>query len=91
MRSRRRKTQYTKNMLPHFERQADIRADTISYPLSVEIEVLGKDVIPTWLVSDQDDEIVSEGGGHRGSEIVDAALVMSMEYLKTLLSGTSSD
>jgi L-ribulose-5-phosphate 3-epimerase len=60
-------------------------------PISVEIEVLGKDVIPTWLVSDQDDEIVSEGGGHRGSEIVDAALVMSMEYLKTLLSGTSSD
>jgi L-ribulose-5-phosphate 3-epimerase len=60
-------------------------------PISVEIEVLGKDSIPSWLVSDEDDEIVSEGEANRGPEVVDAALAMSMQYLKTLLSGTSSD
>jgi L-ribulose-5-phosphate 3-epimerase len=66
-----------------------LAASVYAGPISVEIEVLGKDVIPSWLVSDEDNEIVSEGGEHQGPEVVDAALAMSMEYLKTLLSGTS--
>ena len=54
-------------------------------PISVEIEVSGKDYIPTWLVSDEKGEIVSEDRKKHGPEIVDRALVESMRYLRALL------
>lgn len=54
-------------------------------PISVEIEVLGKDIIPAWLVSDEKGEIVSEEKRRYGPEIVDRALDASMGYLRTLL------
>ncbi len=56
-----------------------------SGPISVEIEVSGKDYIPAWLVSDEKGEIVSEERKQHGPEIVDRALVESMRYLRTLL------
>ena len=56
-----------------------------SGPISVEIEVLGKDTIPSWLVSDEKGEIVSEEKKFSGPEIVDKALVKSLQYIKTLI------
>ncbi len=55
-----------------------------SGPISIEIEVLGKDTIPSWLVSDEKGEIISEAKKDYGPEIVDKALVKSIAYLKTL-------
>jgi sugar phosphate isomerase/epimerase len=54
-------------------------------PISVEIEVSGKDQIPSWLVSDEKGEIVSEEKKGRSPEIVDRALEESMRYIQTLL------
>jgi L-ribulose-5-phosphate 3-epimerase len=51
-------------------------------PISVEIEVLGKDSIPSWLVFDENDEIVSRGMKHDDPRIVDTALAASMRYLR---------
>jgi sugar phosphate isomerase/epimerase len=55
-----------------------------SGPISIEIEVLGKDTIPSWLVSDERGEIISDGKKDYGPEIVDKALARSLAYLKTL-------
>jgi L-ribulose-5-phosphate 3-epimerase len=54
-------------------------------PISVEIEVLGKDIIPTWLVFDEKDEIVSEGEKEYGPDFIDRALFESMRYLKSII------
>jgi sugar phosphate isomerase/epimerase len=53
-----------------------------SGPISVEIEVLGKGSIPSWLVFDEKNEIVSSGLKHDDPRIVDAALAASTRYLK---------
>jgi sugar phosphate isomerase/epimerase len=55
-----------------------------SGPISIEIEVTGKDEIPSWLVSDEKGEIVSERIKEHGPEIVDKALVQSLAYLNAL-------
>lgn len=54
-------------------------------PISVEIEVSGKDYIPSWLVSDEKGEIVSEEKRGHSPEIVDRALEESMRYIQALL------
>lgn len=54
-------------------------------PISVEIEVVGKGVIPTWLVSDKRGEIVSRGEARSDPQIVDRALEISMEYLMKII------
>jgi hypothetical protein len=51
----------------------------------VEIEVSGKDYIPSWLVSDEKGEIVSEEKRGHSPEIVDRALEESMRYIQALL------
>lgn len=56
-----------------------------SGPISVEIEVTGKGIIPAWLVSDEMGEIVSEKKELEGPGIVDKALNMSMQYIKKLM------
>ncbi len=55
-----------------------------SGPISVEIEVLGKGSIPSWLVSDEKNEIVSSGLKHDDPRIVDAALAASIRYLRQI-------
>ena len=55
-------------------------------PISVEIEVSGKDYIPSWLVSDEKGEILSEEKESHGPEIVDRALEESLHYIQSLLS-----
>jgi sugar phosphate isomerase/epimerase len=54
-------------------------------PISVEIEVSGKNYIPSWLVSDEKGEIISEDKKGHGSEIVDRALQESMHYIQAYL------
>jgi L-ribulose-5-phosphate 3-epimerase len=54
-------------------------------PISVEIEVLGKDFIPTWLVCDENGEIVSEGKKQCGPDFIDRAIVESIQYLKSII------
>jgi sugar phosphate isomerase/epimerase len=53
-------------------------------PISVEIEVSGKDYIPSWLVSDEKGEIVSTEKERHGSDVVDKALKESLHYIQSL-------
>ena len=53
-------------------------------PISVEIEVLGKGSIPSWLVFDEKEEIISRGIKHDDPKIVDTALAASMRYLRQI-------
>jgi sugar phosphate isomerase/epimerase len=54
-------------------------------PISVEIEVMGKDYIPSWLVFDEKGEIVSEEKKQAGPDFIDKALWESMRYLKSII------
>jgi sugar phosphate isomerase/epimerase len=59
-----------------------LSGSSYSGPISVEIEVLGKGTIPSWLVFDEKDEIVSSGMKHDDRRTVDAALAASVRYLR---------
>jgi sugar phosphate isomerase/epimerase len=54
-------------------------------PISAEIEVTGKGVIPEWLVSDEKEEIVSAPKETKGPEFIDRALAVSLKYLTKVL------
>jgi sugar phosphate isomerase/epimerase len=54
-------------------------------PISVEIEVSGKDYVPSWLVSDEKGDIVSTEKTVHGPEVVDRALRESMAYMQSFL------
>jgi sugar phosphate isomerase/epimerase len=54
-------------------------------PISVEIEVSGKDYIPSWLVSDEGEKIVSKTEKQHDPKVVDEALKKSMRYIQGLL------
>jgi L-ribulose-5-phosphate 3-epimerase len=54
-------------------------------PISAEIEVTGKGIIPEWLVSDQQEEIISAPMGTEGPDFIDRAIAVSMQYLKEIL------